>query len=268
VDGDGDGDGDGRGAGNGRPAGVRGDDREDDEGLAVCRAIRSADTAHAREVPVVVMDRQEDEAAGAAAEVTDWLVEPFTPVYARTRVRAWLLRAGCRWERAPIPPDEPRRLAALRRLNLLDTPAEERFDRLTRLAAAAFGVPTAFVTLVDEDRQWLKSCVGSAIRETGRDVSFCAHAILGPDVLVVPDALLDPRFADNPLVTGGPRIRFYAGYPLVLPGGSCVGTLCVVDTRPREFSDADVALFRDLGNLVRQELVNSGKVGQGAGTPD
>jgi phosphoribosyl 1,2-cyclic phosphodiesterase/CheY-like chemotaxis protein len=227
-------------------------------GLEVCRAIRSAATVHAREVPIVIAAQQEDTAAGVEAGVTDWLVGSFSTVYARTRVRAWLLRVRCRWTRPPVPEDEERRLAALRGLGILDTQPEERFDRLTRLVAALFDVPIALVSLVDSDRQWLKSCYGLATRETPREVSFCAHAILRREVMVVPDALRDPRFADNPLVIGEPRFRFYAGYPLVLPCGSCVGTLCIVDTRPHQLDEAAIQLLRDFGSLVQQELTAGG----------
>jgi ribonuclease BN (tRNA processing enzyme)/CheY-like chemotaxis protein len=223
-------------------------------GLETCRAIRGTGTAHARDVPIVVMAQQEDTAAGVAAGVTDWLVGSFSTVYARTRIRAWLLRVRCGWMKPPVPEGEERRLEALHGLGILDTEPEERFDRLTRLVAALFDVPIALVSLVDKDRQWLKSCHGLAARETPREVSFCAHAILGREVMVVPDALQDPRFADNPLVTGEPRIRFYAGYLLVLPCGSRVGTLCIVDTRPRQLDGAAVQLLRDFGGLVEQEL--------------
>ena len=114
----------------------------------------------------------------------------------------------------PVPADEPVRLIALRALNLLDTPAEERFERITRTAIRTFDVPIALISLVDAERQWIKSCQGFAISETPRSISFCGHAILQDQALVIPDARLDPRFVDNPLVTGGPHIRFYAGQPL------------------------------------------------------
>jgi GAF domain-containing protein len=172
-------------------------------------------------------------------------------------VRSWLLRTPCRWQKAPIPPDEERRLTALRHLGLLDTPPEERFDRLTRLAAAILDVPTALVSLVDSDRQWFKSGYGDGPRETPRDASFCAHAVASRTALVVPDALEDPRFADNPLVSGDPRVRFYAGQPLILPDGSCVGTVCLVDTRPRELDERQRGLLADIGELVRRELLMS-----------
>jgi GAF domain-containing protein len=187
--------------------------------------------------------------------VTAWLVEPFSPEFARARVQSWLLRGPCRWVRAPLPPGEAARLAAVRQLGLLDAPPDERFDRITRLAAAALDVPIALVSLVDEDRQWLASCVGVTDRQTPRDVSFCAHAILDRGVMVIPDALLDARFADNPIVTGPPHVRFYAGCPLVLPGGAGVGTLCVIDTRPRQFDEAAVRLLEDLAKLARQEMI-------------
>jgi CheY-like chemotaxis protein len=227
-------------------------------GLEVCRRIRATGTPEASEVPIIIMTPQEDLDAGAAVGVTDWLIEPFSGIYARTRVRAWLLRACCRWIRPPVPEDEEPRLAALHQLGVLDTRPEERFDRLTRLASALFHVPVSLVSLIDRDRQWLKSCHGCVTRETPREMSFCAHAILERAVMVVPDALLDPRFADNPQVADEPRIRFYAGYPLILPSGGCAGTLCIIDTQPHQLDEAAVRLLQDLGHLVERELAAGG----------
>lgn len=154
----------------------------------------------------------------------------------------------------PKPANESTRIDTLRSLNILDTSPEERFDRLTRLAKRLFNVPIALVSLVDADRQWFKSCVGLTASETPRDVSFCGHAILGEDVFLVPDALSDARFHDNPLVTGDPRIRFYAGCPLTVPNGSRLGTLCVIDVEPRELGAEDLELLRDLGRMAEQEI--------------
>jgi diguanylate cyclase (GGDEF)-like protein len=155
----------------------------------------------------------------------------------------------------PIKPaNESERIAALRALNILDTAPEERFDRLTRLAKRLFDVPIALVSLVDENRQWFKSCTGIKTRETSRDISFCAHAIVGSDILIVPDALADARFSDNPLVIGPPFIRFYAGYPLSLPNGAKLGTLCLIDQQARSFSEEDRRLLRDLGRMAEQEM--------------
>lgn len=154
---------------------------------------------------------------------------------------------------ADIPVQEQQRISSLHALNILDTAPEERFDRLTRLARRLFAVPIAVVSLIDSNRQWFKSHPGLDVCETSRDVSFCAHAILGNDVMVVEDALEDVRFRDNPVVTGAPGIRFYAGYPI---GGAGVkfGTLCVIDTVPRKFSEEDRALLRDLATMVEQEM--------------
>ena len=154
---------------------------------------------------------------------------------------------------APLPADEVERLARLRELGILYTPAEERFDRVTRLACRLFDVPLAMVTLIDADAQWFKSRQGMGDRENPRTVSFCAHAILGEETMVVPDALEDPRFADNPLVIGEPFIRFYAGHPLA-PNGSRVGTLCTLDRRPRTVAPADLEALRDLAAWVENEL--------------
>lgn len=153
----------------------------------------------------------------------------------------------------PIPANEHSRIAALRLLNILDTEPEERFDRLTRMAKRLFDVPIAQVTLVDSDRQWFKSSQGVTDKQTSRDVSICAHAILGAEVFVVPDAEKDDRFADNPLVTGKPNIRFYAGCPLKV-GNENLGTLCVIDSKPRSLDGEDQQLLRDLAEMVEQEL--------------
>jgi GAF domain-containing protein len=156
---------------------------------------------------------------------------------------------------APIPTDDAQRLRALRDLRVLDTPAEERFDRVVRFAADEFGVPIALVSLVDEHRQWFKSKVGLDACSTARDVSLCGHAVVQDAVFVVEDALADERFADNPLVTGAPHIRFYAGAPLALPSGQRVGTLCLIDTRPRRLDDHDLQILASLRRLVVEELV-------------
>ena len=154
----------------------------------------------------------------------------------------------------PRPADEPDRLQALRQLLILDTPPEERFDRIAAFAASEFDVPMAMVSLVDEDRQWFKAQVGLSICETGRDESFCGHVILSPATMVVPDTALDPRFVDNPFVTGEPHVRFYAGAPLSLPGGHAVGTLCIMDTQPRQMDRTDLAILGALRALVVEEL--------------
>lgn len=159
---------------------------------------------------------------------------------------------------AVAPSDEAERLRELEALQILDTPAEERFDRLTRLAQRLFDMPIAMVSLVDAERQWSKSAQGTTVRESPRPVSFCGHAILSSEPLVVRDAARDPRFSDNPLVTGEPHIRFYAAYPLKGPGGRVVGTLCLVDHRPRQLSGEEVESLRDLGHLVEEEFRHMG----------
>ena len=156
---------------------------------------------------------------------------------------------------APLPNGEPQRLQSLRALGILDTDPEERFDRLTRLARRFFDVPIALISFVDEDRQWFKSKEGLAADETAREHSFCAHAILDDEsIMVVSDASNDARFSENPLVTGAPEIRFYAGCPVKAPDGSPLGTLCVIDHRPRDLGDDDASVLRDLAELVEQEL--------------
>ncbi|MGG7604748.1 ATP-binding protein [Massilia sp. BKSP1R2A-1] len=149
--------------------------------------------------------------------------------------------------------DEARRLRVLLDLNILDTAAEERFDRITRMAARLFGVPMAFVSLVDADRLWFKSQVGFPFSETPSDKSFCLHAVQQDGMLVVCDARADERFAASPHVTGFPQVRFYAGMPIAV-NGACIGTFCLVDTVAREFAEEDRAMLRDLAAVVANEV--------------
>ncbi|HEV8130590.1 MAG TPA: ATP-binding protein [Acidobacteriota bacterium] len=156
--------------------------------------------------------------------------------------------------KAPRPAREAERLQVLSQYEILDTAPEKEFDELTSLAAKICQAPVALISLIDDNRQWFKSKVGVSVSETTRDVSFCAHAILQPETLIVPDTLKDERFADNPLVTDDPRIRFYAGVPLVAPEGHAVGTLCVIDRVPRELSTEQKEALRILSHYVMTQL--------------
>lgn len=160
---------------------------------------------------------------------------------------------------APIPSDESDRLRALHDLMLLDTPPEERFDRVVRFAAEQLEMPVAMVTLVDGQRQWFKSRLGVDLAETPRDISFCGHAIMSPELFVVEDASRDPRFADNPIVAGAPHVRFYAGAPLSGPTGHRIGTLCVIDVVPRKFTAMDLSILDALRGLVNETLAGHGE---------
>lgn len=155
-------------------------------------------------------------------------------------------------ERPRIPLDEAQRLAALHATNLLGSGSEESFDRITRTAARLLDVPIALVSLIDRDRQWFKSRAGLDASETPRDISFCGHAILVDEPLVVPDASRDARFEDNPLVTGDPHLRFYAGVQLYSIDRKKIGTLCVIDRRPREIGPGELDALRDLARTVEQ----------------
>jgi diguanylate cyclase (GGDEF)-like protein len=154
----------------------------------------------------------------------------------------------------PVPEDEAERQRVLDDFHVLDSPSDDQLDRLTRLASQMLGLPIALISLVDRDRQWFLSKVGLDVPQTARDVAFCAHAICGQGVMVVPDARLDVRFRDNPLVQGAPHIRFYAGAPLQSQDGHTLGTLCVIGHEPRPMTGRESQLLQDLADLVMQDL--------------
>jgi len=154
----------------------------------------------------------------------------------------------------PMPLPDRDRVAALQRYAILDTEPEQAFDDLTLLASFVCKTPIALISLVDEDRQWFKSKIGMDACQTSRDIAFCSVAIQQTDVMVVPDTLQDERFRDNPLVVSGPRIRFYAGAPLINEEGYALGTLCVVDRTPREFGADQKEALQALGRLVLAQL--------------
>jgi GAF domain-containing protein len=154
----------------------------------------------------------------------------------------------------PVPANEAKRLKVLWQYEVLDSVPEEIFDDLTELAARICEAPIALISLVDENRQWFKSRVGITIQETSRDVSFCAHAIGQPDLFIIPDATKDERFAHNPIVVSGPKIRFYAGAPLITPDGYALGTLCVIDKVPRELRHDQQQALRILARHVVSQL--------------
>lgn len=154
----------------------------------------------------------------------------------------------------PLPKNEQERLQLLHSLNILDSPPDERLDRVTRLAARLFQVPYAFISLVDSNRQWFKSAEGLNIHETSRDVSICGHTIAAGKPLVIDDLQQDPRFADNPLVTEGNQLRFYAGAPLRFREHYVLGTLCIADSKPRSLSAEELSLLEDLAALVEGEF--------------
>ncbi|WP_084618572.1 GAF domain-containing sensor histidine kinase [Thalassobaculum salexigens] len=161
----------------------------------------------------------------------------------------------------PLPSNEKNRLTQLIWFQILDTPPEEGFDRIARMAARVMDTPISAVSLVDRDRQWFKSACGLSISETERDVSFCSYAILQRTPMVVEDTLEDPRFKKNPLVIGAPHIRAYAGVPLITEDGFALGSLCAVDTRPRHFTDDQMEALKDLAettmDLMRYRLLRT-----------
>jgi GAF domain-containing protein len=152
------------------------------------------------------------------------------------------------------PNNEAARVAALQKYAILDTDPEQGFDDLTQLASYICRTPIALISLIDENRQWFKSKVGLSVSETSREVAFCSRAILQTDVFIVPDTLQDERFRDNPLVASEPRIRFYAGAPLITEEGHALGTLCVIDRTPRELSPDQTEALRAVSRLVLAQL--------------
>ena len=155
----------------------------------------------------------------------------------------------------PIPENEAERLNTLRGYEILDTHPEDRFDDLTRLAALICSTPISLISLVDEDRQWFKSKTGLEVCQTPREEAFRAHAIMSPELLLVPDATRDPRFANNPLVLGELHVRFYAGAPLTAPNGHHLGALCVIDRVPRQLSGEQQESLRILGRQVMAQVI-------------
>lgn len=224
--------------------------------VALCADLRALPGDEAKDLPIIIVTDQAKapDDKGDASGVTDWLTRPYSLQYARSRMRAWLMRSMLRWKKAALPGDEEERLAALYRLGLLDTDPEERFDRHARIAAAAFDAPIALVSLIDRERQWYKAHHGFEFSETSRDMGFCSHAILGDDPLIVNDTLRDDRFADNPVVIGDPHVRFYAGIPLHAADGARVGAFCIVDNKPRTLSAAQLRMLQDMARLVEEEL--------------
>jgi diguanylate cyclase (GGDEF)-like protein len=216
----------------------------DGSGLGVLRRLRGAGCA----ARVAVVTNRAQEAYRSAC-----LAAGANAFFDKSKDHEALLAQLAAWL-PPRPAREAERVQALRALNVLDTPPEAGFDSLTELAAQLLQVPIALISLVDEHRAWFKSQVGLAAPEASRSVSFCAHAVNGQDVFVVEDASLDPRFADNPLVTGPSRLRFYAGAPLVLRSGEVIGTLCVIDRTPRRLGATEQSLLRVLAQRVVVEL--------------
>jgi GAF domain len=236
-------------------------------GVDLCRKIRDE---YGNDIPVLLIAKNcvekenlKTEADDQGVAVTDWMVAP-TPAYLRTRMRMAIARNPCRW----IPPEKPKnelqRLDTLRALKLSETP-EERYDTLVKLVKTAMQVETALLNLVDEDYQWTKSCpmMPKGMPRLPRDLSFCGHAILQDDLMIVNDTLRDNRFADNPLVKEGMKLRFYAGCPISIPSARTgenynVGTLCLASSKPRKLTEHEQDMFRQFGALARRELLSSG----------
>lgn len=156
--------------------------------------------------------------------------------------------------KAPLPANEQARLAALESYRILDTTPEQAYDDIVAIAQFICGTPNAIMSLIDSKRQWFKSRIGLASSETSRDVAFCAHTILDVNVMEVPDATQDERFVNNPLVTGDPHIRFYAGAPIITPEGFSLGSVCVIDREPHHLTDAQKSALKKLAHLAMNNL--------------
>lgn len=230
-------------------------------GLDLIRYVRQG--CSLMDVPILALcPNAAGRAEALAAGATDALTPAGIDDLAVPLMRAAMGRAG---DFSPVssiatprrPANEAARLQALKRTALLDSAPEERFDKITRLAQSIFDMPIALVTLVDAERQWYKSNQGLDTAQGPRDEAFCAHVILDSDTMIVPDAVLDPRFAEHPAVLGSPDVRFYAGHPVRSPDGHNLGTLCVIDHVPRQFSDQDAQQLRDLAALVEEQIALS-----------
>jgi CheY-like chemotaxis protein len=215
-------------------------------GFAVCKAIRD-DFQLRRVTQVVVVSNKSypaDIRKALELGAVDFLVKPLSPERFVEAVRKTE-------QKVPIPQNELARLAALEGYRILDTKPEQMFDDLTMLASYICETPVALVSLVDADRQWFKSKVGTDLQETSRELAFCAHAIMQSEVFVVPDAQEDERFKHNTLVRLDPKIRFYAGAPITAPAGEPVGTLCVIDLKPRQLTPDQVECLKALSRQAR-----------------
>ena len=177
-------------------------------------------------------------------------------LYLSDRPRGVLMQEMVSSSQVQMQEQETQRLAALLRMELLDTAPEPEFDELVETAAAICDMPMSLVTLLDDRRQWFKAAIGLTVRETPREMAFCAHTIQQPDLLLVEDATTDPRFAENPLVTGETHLRFYAGMPISSPDGFPLGTLCVLDRVPRQLTPTQISALKVLARQVtaRMEL--------------
>ena len=227
------------------------------DGIAATVRIRRHPDDQVAAIPVVIVAGAEDHADSElafAAGVTDWLTQPCSPAFIQSRLRSWLRRMRVGWLKPPLPPNEEERLAEVRSLGLLNTPSEERFDRLARLTVRALGTSLCYISLMEAEHQWFKSCVGRQLQVYPRDLSLCAYTILGDNVLVVPDATEDSRFGDNPAFHNELNLRFHAGVPLRGPRGHNVGALCVYDPRPRQFLPEEETILRDLAVLIEREI--------------
>jgi DNA-binding response OmpR family regulator len=220
----------------------------------ICRALNNENAPQLAQSPILVLSDRATRPEVMGGLAADWLSRPFSLEYVKTRIHSSIIRGSNKWIRAELPQNEEERLASLCSLNLLDTPNEERFDSITEEAAKTFDMPIALVSLVDRDRQWFKSAYGVDAKQTSRDSAFCAHAILHDRVFIVQDTHQDSRFAENVLVVSGPRIRFYAGCPLKTPDGFNMGTLCLIDSKPREFSHLDITLLQEYAKKVESEV--------------
>jgi Tfp pilus assembly pilus retraction ATPase PilT/DNA-binding response OmpR family regulator len=235
------------------------------DGRQVVHAARTVVGLIDMPIIVVAPAGAESETADLLSQgVDDVLFEPIDPGRFRARVTTVMRSRGLWAEteevmRPLIPQDEAERLVEFRIGATMDPQPEERFDKISRMAQRVFDVPFAGISFVEGDRQWFKSKQGLPLEDTTREMSFCGHAINGEQALVVEDAALDPRFAQNSLVLDDPHIRFYAGHPVKGPGGHSVGTLCIMDNLPREFNEDDRETLRDLAENVEKELRSTPK---------
>lgn len=225
------------------------------DGIAIAQSICNEASTHELRIPIMLVTAEVIDSVLGKWGIIDSICPPFTLSYARSKISAWLFRLPFDWKNASLSSNEEEaRLEDLDALHILDSPREQKFDRIVEIAAELFNVPIAAIGLIDKDRQWFKSSIGLETTEIAREISFCNHVVSSRNPVIVYDSLQDERFVDNPVIGANLKVRFYAGYPIILKSGSVIGSLFIMDTRPRYISKEKLLLLEYLRDLTVKEL--------------